>query len=131
MLHAGAIYIPESLKHAEDAPPKGSQTGEVLSGSTSGDAHSPYVTCEAHFSNPLQRPLVTIDAKTDSDVSTSLLSDQDNVGVPDYEKLRRAKVATCLDAMTAMRRETEGFLESIEQPHLQVRAFFGPSVVKM
>lgn len=137
MLHAGAFYMPEPAKRAEDtleegsqsAPSKSSQVGEVPSFSTdlmSGDADTlpPYVACEArnllaHFSNRLQDP--SIDPKTDSGaMSTSLLSTQGNVGVPDNEKLRRAKVASCLDAMAALQRGTEGFLESIEQPHLQV-----------
>lgn len=127
MLHAGAIYMPESVKGTDDAPSKCSQTGEALGVSTSGDADalSQDVACDARFCYSLQEP--SIDSKTDGDVSSS----QGNVGVPDYEKLRRAKVDACLDAMTALRRGTEGFFESIEQPHLQVKTSFGPLVVRI
>lgn len=39
----------------------------------------------------------------------------------DHEKAQRAKVASCLQAMNTLRRETEEFSGTIEQAHFQVR----------
>lgn len=46
-------------------------------------------------------------------------------GAPDaptseYEKAQRAKVASCLSAMTKIRQEGRFFSKAVEQPHLQV-----------
>ena len=149
MLRAGAIYAPgagrpsENATWAKESPVSGTTQGVDCgagasltispTNDTDWDADTPLcMACEARnaladyprrmqeASENLKIHIGDAAASNRGSTSTGRSSTQSH-GKPDHEKLRRARVASCLDMTTTLRSETEGFSEVIEQPHLQVR----------
>ncbi|CAM9122880.1 unnamed protein product [Ascophyllum nodosum] len=147
MLRAGAIYAPgagrpsENATWAKESPVSGTTQGVDCgagasltispTNDTDWDADTPLcMACEARnaladyprrmqeASENLKIHIGDAAASNRGSTSTGRSSTQSH-GKPDHEKLRRARVASCLDMTTTLRSETEGFSEVIEQPHLQ------------